>query len=443
MDGKTTARVCVGTGGTAGGCGPPPPLRDRLSPAFPVVATLALVGALCAVPVTAIAQQGDTPSLSFDAFGTLGLVYSTEDEADFAESFFRADGAGHTKAVSPEVDSRLGGQVTAFLTSELTAVVQVVLEQDHEDEYLPTLEWAYLDYAFTPEFSVRAGRMPVGSFIVSDFRKVSFANPWMRPPPELYSLSPVTSGEEVKATYSLHAGDWTSTLEASYGRSEGDFQGGSSTAERVWSLSNTVQQGGFTGRALFARGELDIPVFDPFFDAFRDFGPEGEAIADRYEVDDTPFQFASMGAEYDPGPWFGMVELGWADFNNVLGEKLAGYVTAGHRFGAFTPYATYARVEALSETSADGLTLSDLPPGAREPAAGLNQFLDLFLQSTAIQQRAALGGRWDFRPGMALKLQVDFIDVLENSPGTFINQQPGFEPGGSAQVVSLAAVFVL
>lgn len=409
----------------------------------PALSLLAFLAVLLVVPTGAKAQQGDTPSLSFDAFGTLGLVYSTEDSADFAESFFRADGAGYTKSVSPEVDSRLGAQISAFLTPELTAVVQLVAEQDFEDRYVPSLEWAYLDYAFTPEFSVRAGRTPVGSFMVSDFRKVSFANPWMRPPPELYSLSPVASGEEVEASYSLHLGDWTSTLEASYGRSEGEFQGGEAEAEKVWSVANSIQRGVFTGRMLFAQGELDIDVFDPFFDAFRQFGPEGEAIADRYEVDDTPFQFASLGAEYDPGPWFGMAELGWADFNSVLGEKLAGYVTVGHRFGTFTPHVTYGRVEALHETSADGLTLSSLPPDAREPAAGLNAFLDIFLQSTAIQQRVGIGGRWDIRPGMALKAEVEFIDLLENSPGTFINPQPGFDRGGSAQIVSLATVFVL
>jgi hypothetical protein len=41
-----------------------------------------------------------------------------------------------------------------------------------------------------------------------------------------------------------------------------------------------------------------------------------------------------------------------------------------------------------------------------------------------------------------VKLQVDFIDALGESPGTFINRQPGFEPGGRSRVVSLATVFV-
>lgn len=408
----------------------------------PALSLLALLATLTVIPTGANPQERDTPELSFDAFGTLGLVYSSEDDADFAANQFRADGAGHTKTVSPEVDSRLGGQVTAFLTPELTAVVQLIAEQDHEDRYVPSLEWAYLDYAFTPEFSVRAGRMPVGTFIVSEFRKVSFANPWIRPPPELYTLGPIASGEEIEASYSLRTGDWTNTLEVGYGRAEIDIPGGEVETEKGWNVSNKVQQGGFTGRALIAGGELSIDAFDPLFDGFREFGPEGEEIAERYEVDDTPFLFASLGAEYDPGSWFGMAELGWADFDSVLGEKLAGYVTAGHRFGAFSPHVTYARVEALSETSADGLTLANLPPDLAGPAAGLNEALDTVLRSTAIQQSVSLGGRWDFAPGMAVKGEIQFVDLLEDSPGTLINEQPGFEPGGSARVVSLATVFV-
>lgn len=415
---------------------------NRVGGWVPILAALALLTALLAVPTGVSAQDRDTPNLSWDAFGTLGLVYSSEDDADFAANMFRADGAGHTKALSPEVDSRLGGQITAFLTPELTAVVQLVVEQDHEDRYVPALEWAYLDYAFTPEFSVRAGRMPVGTFMVSEFRKVSFANPWIRPPPEVYTLGPIASGEEIEATYRLRTGAWTNTLEAGYGRAEVETPGGEVETETGWNVSNTVQRGAFTGRALLAGGELTVDGLVPLFDAFRQFGPEGEAIAERYEVDDTPFLFASLGAEYDPGPWFGMAELGWADFDSALGEKLAGYFTAGHRFGPFTPHVTYARVEALSETSADGLSVSNLPPELAGPAAGLNEALDLLLRSTAIQQSVSLGGRWDFRPGMALKAQVEFIDLLEESPGTLINEQPGFERGGSAQVVSLATVFV-
>lgn len=416
------------------------PTRTRTERAALVAGVLAVL-TLASTP--GAAQEGATPSVSFDAFGTLGAVYSTEDRADFIWNIFRPDGPGHSEEFSPDVDSRLGAQVTARLTPELTAVVQAVAEQNDEDNYAPEIEWAYLDYAVTPEFTVRAGRTPLPTFMVSEYRKVSFANPWIRPPVELYGMSPVFSSDGIDLSYQLHLGDWTNTVQVAYGWTEQDLQDMSSEATNAWNLTNTLRRGGLTLRAGFATGLLTIEGFEPFFDSFRLFGPEGIDIADRYEVSDTPFEFGTVGAEYDAGPWFVLGEAAWSDFHSVLGEKLAGYVTGGLRVGPVTPYATYARVGALSETSAPGLTVGDFPPGPiREGAMALNAALNEILRSTVIQQSLALGGRWDVRSGIALKAQVDLIDVLQRSPGTFGNLQPGYEPGGSAQLVSLATTFV-
>lgn len=405
--------------------------------------------AFCTVaPATVQGQGSDTPTLSVRGFGTVGFVHSSEDQADFAGSPLRPNGPGASHSLSPDVDSRIGVQASAVLVPKLTAVVQLVAEQTAADDYMPGLEWAYADYAFTEDLSLRAGRMPVATFLVSDFRKVSYANVWMRPPVELYSLSPVSRGEAVEASHRFDlGGGWNYTAQASYGRSTGEFRGFEGTEEsaeahNVWSTNHTFQRGGLSGRLLFARGQLDIPAFDPFFDVFRLFGPEGEAIADRYAVDDAPFTIATLGVEYDAGRWFGVGEFAWADFNSVLGEKLGGYLTGGARFGALTPYVTYSLTDLVSESTADGLSTEGLPPEQAAGAENLNVFLDLFLQGAPRQQNLAVGGRWDVRPGVALKAQVDFIDVFEDSPGTFINWQPGFEPGGSARLLSLSVAFV-
>jgi hypothetical protein len=178
------------------------------------------------------------------------------------------------------------------------------------------------------------------------------------------------------------------------------------------------------------------------FEGFRAFGPEGEALADRFEVEDTPFQFATAGVEYDPGTWFTIVEAGWINSSSAVGERVAGYITSGYRWGAVTPYATFARSKALSETSVTGLSLTGLPAEYAQAAAQLNAGLNSILGLSPVQQNLAIGGRWDFMPGVALKAQIDFIDQLGDSPGTFINLQPNFAPGGSTQVLSVATAFV-
>lgn len=408
------------------------------APAFAALLVLCAQGA-------AAQDEGRGSRLSLDAFGTLGLVYSTEDRADFLVVSSRPDGPGHSEGISPDPDSVLGAQATYRITDELTAVVQVVADQDADDNYEPQLEWAYVSFQPTPDLTIRGGRLALPGFLVSEYRKVSYANPWIRPPVELYQLLPVFTVDGVDVSFRRHSGEWTSTYSLNVGQSEEDFPRGfgSAAAERAWNVNATFERGGLTGRAAVASAELDIDAFDPLIDGFRAFGPVGVEIAERFEVDETRFRFATFGLEYDSGGWFVITEIGWLDTRSVLGEKVAGYVTGGRRFGPITSYATYSRSHLLSDTSHPGVPLDGLPAPLVPVAAGLNAGLNSLLTAVGTEQgNLSIGGRWDFTAGMALKVQADFVDVLGDSVGTFGNVQPGFEPGGSAQVFSVATVFV-
>jgi hypothetical protein len=390
----------------------------------------------------ASAQDLFAPRLSFDGFGTVGLVYSTEDQADFVESTMRAEGAGYSAPVDASVDSRIAGQLTLDLGERVTAVLQLIAEQTASGNYTPSAEWANLRYSFTPDFSVRGGRIVLPAFLVSDSRKVSYANPWVRPPVEVYGMVPIYSWDGVDASYQRRLGEWTSGVNAGFGRSETDTPDGSIDAERVWTVSSTLHRGNLTGRVGITGAAVTVDDMAPLFEGFRAFGPEGEAIADRFEVDDTPFRFVTTAVEYDPGTWFTIVEGGWMNSRSAVGERLAGYITGGYRWGVVTPYATFARTKALSETSVAGLSLTGLPAEYAQAAAQLNAGLNSILANSPVQQNLAIGGRWDFMPGVALKAQIDFIDQLGESSGTFINFQPNFAPGGSSQVLSVATAFV-
>lgn len=403
---------------------------------------LALVAAALWAP-PARAQEHETPSVQFNAFGTFGLAYSTEGDADYVWNVLRPDGPGHGERISMDLDSNLGAQATARLLPRLTAVVQVVADQNAKDRYTPHVEWANVQYGITRQLSVRVGRTVLAAFLASDYRKISYANPWVRPPVEVYGLVPAFAVDGIDATYHMHAGDWTTRLHAAFGRSDLDTPGGGKArTKNHLNASVTLERGGLTARAAFTRGDLTVTAFDDLFDGFRSFGPAGQAIASRFDERNRPFEFATVGMEYDPGRWFVMSELGWTQFHGVFGEKVAGYVTGGYRVGRFTPYTTYSRVNLLSDTSTPGLDVAEVPPARAETAARLDAVLNGVLGSSAQQQAVSIGGRWDVRTGIAVTLQVDFVDRLDHSPGTYINPQPGFKPGGSAQLVSLATSFV-
>src|ERR1700722_18585806 len=72
------------------------------------------------------ASDNKSPSIfSFSAFGTLGVVHSSEDRADFTASPLAPDGAGFSDEWSRNVDTRLGAQVMARFFPQLLAMVAV------------------------------------------------------------------------------------------------------------------------------------------------------------------------------------------------------------------------------------------------------------------------------------------------------------------------------
>jgi hypothetical protein len=381
--------------------------------------------------------------VALGGFGTLGLVYSSEDQADYVAGQFRPSGAGHSDTLSYKVDSRLGAQLDAALTDRWSAVVQVILEQRHDNSYKPTVEWANVRYALHPDFSVRIGRIVLPTFIVADTRKVGYANPWIRPPPELYALSPLTSSDGAELSLRLRAGPWTHTTEVTYGRLKVDAPDDVTVEARALAgVFQTAEVGALTLRASHVRGEVELDTFNPLFEAFRSFGPAGEEIANRYSIDGNLVTVWAIGVSYQPYHWFVMAEMGKLDTRSLVGVRSARYVSVGRRFASITPYVTYARTRRDDETSTPGLDTASLPPEQAPFAAALNEQLNFILGSTPQQTTLSAGLRWDFKPRWAFKLQFDHVDITPESPGMFSKLQPDHEPGGNANLIGVSLDFV-
>lgn len=400
-----------------------------------VIAAVSLVYSLIAQ-----AQGAETPRLTLNGFGTLGIVHSDEGQADFASNILASKGAGYTSYWSAEVDSRLGLQLTADLTPRVSSVVQVISEQQHDGKYMPEFEWANVRFDVTPDLSVRAGRMLQSTFMASEFRKVGYATPWVRPPLEVYRMIPVTNFDGFDASYRSRIGEVTHTLRGTYGQADAKFSGGEAKARQAWGVSSTLEWGAASLFGSYGRSRLNVEMegVDAFFDYFRLFGPEGDAIADRYDMHDKRYDVLSLGASYDPGDWFVMGEWARSDTRSLIGDLLGWYVTSGYRIGTVTPYMTVARASVTSNTSEPGLSAGAWWP----PAAELNEGLNQILEASARQNTLSLGARWDFARNMALTAQYDHIDIDDGSRGILVNHQPGFEPGGTVNLFSLALDFV-
>jgi hypothetical protein len=397
------------------------------------------LGAACA-----LAAASDQDIFAFNGFGTLGLVHSSDNSADFTATSFQPNGAGYSRAWSASVDSLLGGQVTANISPQLSAVVQLVAQQNYNNTYWPHVEWANIKYQFTADFDVRIGRIVQPTFLLSDSRKVGFANPWVRPPTEVYSLNPITSLTGVDSSYRFHMGDVTSTLQADYGRNlTFQFPGDArlDTSE-LWGIFDTTEYGAALLHVSYVGATITLssPATD-LLNAFRQFGTQGDNIAQSYDANGKSTTLLSVGASYSPGKWFALGEWARFDSHSFIGGATGSYISGGYRIGDFTPYLTRSQVTERIR-SAPGLTLSELPLSAQPVAAALNLGLDNLIAARPVQYTSSAGVRWDARKNVDIKLQLDRINLGAASPGTLVNIQPGFSSGGIVYIVSAALDFV-
>lgn len=405
------------------------------------------VSALCLLwlllaQTSARAQEADAPWIRFNGYGTLGEVHSSEEQADFTSSIDKPNGAGHSRDWSADVDSVIAAQLTAQLAPRWSAMIQVVSKQRYDNSYLPGVEWANLKFQATPELSLRAGRVVMPSFLVSDDRQVGYAIPWVRPPLEVYSLVPITKNDGLDASYRVERHGATNTLQSNYGSLHTDGPAGQgSDARNQWGIYDTLEIGPLTVHTAYHQAHLSVSNLQGFFSAFRDFGPPGDRIANQYACDGKLIPLRSLGVDYDPGSWFLMSEWARSDSHCFIGAQSGWYVSGGYRLGSFTPYLTTAALKAQSNTSDPGLVPAG-PPTLQRNIAALDGQLNAVLASTGSENSVSAGLRWDFLKNMDLKFQVDRIHPEDGSAGVLMYVQPGFRSGGDFYVYSMTLDFV-
>ena len=405
--------------------------------------SMLVAGALLAFAApAALAADAAAPTWKVSGFGTLGMVHSDTLSADFVASVLRKDGAGATDAWSPDVDSRLGAQLDLAM-GPWSGVLQVVSEQRVDGSYQPEVEWANVKYQLTPELAIRAGRIALPVFLAAEYRKVGYALPWVRTPVDVYGTLPISSSDGVDASLRWSSGDVHHNTQVLAGSTNRDLANGVKIrAGQIRGVSHSIERGALSGRVTAFTGRLSTGIGGELFDALRLFGPTGNAMAERYAIENKRVKMFSAGASYDPGPWFITAEYGRTRTSSLLGDGNSMYVGAGWRQGALTPYAGYAQVRSDVPLTDPGLPTAGLPPQLAGAAMALNAGVNGFLQTIPVQSTWSAGVRWDAAPDIALKLQFDRVRPQDGSRGTLINPTPAFRSGRAFGIASVALDFV-
>lgn len=358
----------------------------------------------------------DDSRLSFNGFGTLGLVHSNIDEAEFIRNIGQPEGV--SDGWSADVDSLLGLQVGFAASETVDAVVQAVSRYHHTGDYSPEMTWAFLRYVPDPSLQLRAGRLGWDVYMLSDARHVGYAYLWARPPVDHFGILQLNHIDGADVTVKRPVGGGLAWAKLFAGRSDGtvylddDFVL-ESEKTRVLGGHINYETGPWHWRLGYTAFESD-PTYSGAYVEYLELLLQQNVDALLTEATGLGrVEFLSAGATYHRGPW--QVQAMWnrTTLDNDVTHVDSGFVSGGYRLGKVTPYLVFAQ----ADTHAPG------PTG----------------EGDYQQQTYSIGMRYDVAANVALKAQVDRVDVED--PGVLWRDvEPGWD--GWATLFSLGLDFV-
>lgn len=423
---------------------------------LPALITRSLRSLLCLLFAPLVCAQSWSPEYTLHGFGTLAAVYSTQDDADFTGNLFQPNGAGNTRDISTSVDSKMGLQLDVDFASDISAIAQVVSEYQYDGSYSPEVEWAFVQYRPVPELSLRAGRIVTAPFMESQSRLVTYSQTWVRLPNELYSLNPITHKQGFDARYQIPQGDLTHTVNVSWGATKENFANGANVkVHDLWEFEYRLDIAATTFRLAYSNINFDLnsaelSALAAGLSAFSDDpGSNGAAARNNIRLVRNrggTYEIFAAGLQHQPNDWLLRSEIAVVrtDDRTFISDTHAWYLTVGRRLGSFTPYLSLAQIRADRKNEPE-LSTAGLSPEEAEQVNQLNQGVALTIDSFTFDQRSlGIGLRWDYAPGLALKLQLERVESKDGARniGRFVNPTGDFSAGDSANVISLSMDFV-
>jgi hypothetical protein len=366
----------------------------------------------------------------FSGFGTLGIVHSSDKDADFRGNIEQSTGAGRTNTHDSGVDSVLGVQTDFCLSKNLSGTAQIVSRRLSDyNSSKPYFEWANLKYQLTPNFYLRGGRIVAPMFALSDSRMVGYAQTNVRPWGEVYLMNPITYLNGADLGYLFKAENVLYRLGAAKGTMSQTLYSNSAQSTLNYHFDNTLfnvaaEYAGSTLRLGYAR--IDMTTQADIISAYQNIldsqiannNTTAAVIKENVSFSNVQSDFYNIAYSYDRGPW--LLQAEWArrrmDTDGIADVDGFGLL-AGYRISNWTPYLQYAQT---SHKGPHGIpTLSG--PGSTLVNSLNNQF-QLRLERSNI----GIGTRWDVIENVALKLQLERIDKPAGGNGFFINNTQEF-----------------
>lgn len=357
---------------------------------------------LAAIPLfatgEAVASDYLDGRLSVRGFGTLGVTYNTTADAQFIRDINQLDGPADSW--SHDVDSRLGLQLGWRFSSTLDAVVQGVSRYDAHGRYDPQLTWAFVRYAPDASKQFRFGRLALDMYMLADSRDVGYSYLWVRPPVDYYGIRHLThiDGGDITLKRPVGLGLLWGKLYAGIADEEisSGIDGVVFDAEgtRVYGGHLNYQWGAWHAQLGATELQYQLDASSEYMQAIRfaEFFDPALANVLKDIIEPVHMQITSLGLAYDSGRLYVQAMASHLNRPGTEFDIDSAFVTLGYRMEPVTPYVS------LSGSRTEGVQYRDIGIDV-DGSAGLTQ------------QTLSFGARYDLSSSLALKTQLDFINV--------------------------------
>lgn len=385
----------------------------------------------------------------FSGFATLGLVSSDNPDLAFRRDISQGDGS-YDGDIEWRNDSLIGGQWHSRWSTQFDTTLQLVAKDRHENNLNSSVEWAFVRYRPVDGFDLRLGRLGSDIFMLSDYRQVGYAFPWVRPPHDFYTLLSLYHFDGIDATKRFDLRQGTLNLKVFYGNSDQKYPDGLrssdstrldfdvSGASMIWEQNNWKLRYSYANVKINNNAAISLVAA---LNATVPLWPEAADWANQAITKGRDFRYHELGLGYDNNQWWIQAEVTQLrSATAIVPQSDHAYLSIGRRFDKFSLYA----LSGVARPKRDTIVVtspSGYPSPIAEQLAQLAMATERSLNGVRIHQKSlGAGVRWDFAAKMALKLQLEEFRIDKKGTNLWLRTNAGqvFTENQKSLVTSVA-----
>ncbi len=357
--------------------------------------------------------------LNINAFATLGVTGSDSNALGFRRELTQKHSVFQD---SPRfgTDSRFGLQFGLQYRSLFELNAQLMANDQSKDQVEDYIRQAFMTAHILPTLNIRAGRLPIDAFLLSEFRDVGYAYLWARPVPEFYAPILLNSFDGLDGAYKHALGNGTLEFRLGAGKFDTllclnkDMAPVNAEINNFWNASLQYSLKNCRFRLSYVRGNINtissefaLPLRGQrhllhYLPPIPDIQNQISSLLSEFNLIDSNFSHASLAAMCENKNWIIQSEVGKLEYEKLMNLTYwSGYLSVGYHMGNVTPFVVVSR--GTSSSRKFPTHLLQYAPHQIQPMLfkGMQDFTSLQSQQTTL----SLGIRWDVFTNTAVKLQ--------------------------------------